>query len=116
MFDWLGCQKPSTPLYTARREFPPEGRKLVVIWASPEEFSALASTTVVPSRNSTTPEALAGVTVAVSVTGWPYVEGFGEERRAVEVGASGTGVSSRYSEGPPLYEPLAKIRPFWLML
>ena len=40
---------------------------------------------VAPSRNVTVPVALDGVTVAVSVTKAPYVEGFREEIRPVEV-------------------------------
>jgi hypothetical protein len=43
--------------------------------------------TVVPSRNCTDPVAAEGVTVAVTVRGWPYVDGCALEVRVVEVAA-----------------------------
>jgi hypothetical protein len=46
-----------------------------------------------PCRNVTVPEAVAGETVAVSVTLWFRLDGFGEDVRVVEVGCRTTCVT-----------------------
>src|ERR1017187_10576023 len=66
----------------------PTGKGEVEKVATPDAFSATVMSGVPPSRNVTSPVGVGAdpVTVAVSVTVWPKVDGFGAEVRAVELG------------------------------
>ena len=74
-------------MYVARSDPVPEGKSRVVIVACPEAFTRVVPIRVVPKLKVTLPVAPTGVTVAVSVTGWLRVDGFGLARTAVVVGS-----------------------------
>jgi hypothetical protein len=64
----------------------PTTRALSVIEADPEvSATGVGLSCVAPSKKSMPPVAVAGVTLAVRVTGWPYVEGLAVEVSAVVV-------------------------------
>ena len=79
-----------------------DGNSRVVSVACPEAFSGAAPINIVPKLKVTLPVAPDGVTVAVGVTGWLSIEGFGEEVNAVVVGviADGLFVSGKVAEIP----------------
>jgi hypothetical protein len=60
----------------------PVASALVMSCADPDE-TGLVPSDVAPSKNSTEPVAPDGVTVAVNVTDWPNVDGFGALASAV---------------------------------
>src|SRR6266704_5010 len=68
-------------------ECAPTAREAVVSVAMPEESSVPVPRLVAPSRNVTVPVGMptGELTVAVKVTGWPKVDGFAEDTRAVVV-------------------------------
>jgi hypothetical protein len=76
----------ASPPYAAVNECAPTLSEEVENVAVPLLIVAVPSV-VLPSRKVTVPVAVAGVTVAVSVTDCPKVEGFAEEASAVVVTA-----------------------------
>src|SRR5688572_8345009 len=72
----------------------------VVISALPEGLSVPIPSTVVPSRNSTTPVALDGVTSAVKVTGWPNWEESGETESETDVDGGAVAISTATLNSP----------------
>ena len=73
-----------SPAYVAVRLWSPTLSALVASVAEPLDNAAEPSV-VSPSRNVTVPVAVAGLTVAVSVTDWPGLAGFAEDASAVVV-------------------------------
>ena len=77
------------PEYAAVIGCVPTASEDLVIVATPP-LRVADPITVVPSLNATFPVAVFGpaeVTLAVKITGWPWVEGFGLEVRLVIVGS-----------------------------
>jgi hypothetical protein len=74
----------ASPLYTAVSVWLPTARPEVLRLALPL-LKAWLPIVALPSRKVTVPVAVAGVTVAVSVTAWPGLAGFGEADRVVVV-------------------------------
>jgi hypothetical protein len=98
---WTGWLTPGglepSPAYAATSWRVPTTGKEVVMVATPATSGATPKSTEPPpvtSRNATLPVAVAGVTVAVSVTSWPMEDGFG-------VVASPTGVLGAPSRSRP---------------
>ena len=76
------------PEYSAVIEFMPGERLEVIRVATPDELTFAVPSSVLPLKKLTVPAGVpvgAGVTVAVSVTGCPTVDGLGKAASAVAV-------------------------------
>src|SRR5215470_2228786 len=98
------------PVKAAVSESTPTGRADVVSVAVPPETVTGEPTFVVPARNCTVPAAVAGVTVAVRVTGTPAVTGDGgETASAVVVVIGWLGSVVWYAVGLVKYMAVVKV-------